>query len=330
MQPQLSQMITRSTSSYSSKAAALSGKSAGSRPKNARHAETMGNKKDKSPSTSKGAPASIRVTHPRTIFKDQMTVLRRKYQLEVASKALVTTKEAKEALVSNQKLQQTQAADIKIFKKEREAYLRGIDAFTAPIYAMPTPIDSVLGHQKSTSSKSTSSKSTASKGGDEVDLVFRERRKQWAQYCDERRNRRYHNLVTHKLQESKTRLDALTYLYYSASNFVTYSNLDGKVAEALRLGADTQATVNEMLVAAEIRDATDDTTGVFGSSSSWITNGSTRNELTRQDALKSALMGTLPSGDMDAETIKEKHKVRKQAASMSADSVIPESEQFGK
>ncbi|KAH6566203.1 hypothetical protein BASA60_009585 [Batrachochytrium salamandrivorans] len=65
-----------------------------------------------------------------------------------------------------------------------------------------------------------------------------------------------------------------------------------------------------MLVAAEIRDATDDTTGVFGSSSSWITNGSTRNELTRQDALKSALMGTLPSGDMDAETIKEKHKLQ--------------------
>eukprot|EP00842_Homolaphlyctis_polyrhiza_P001998 jgi/Hompol1/279/HPOL_003617-RA len=163
-----------------------------------------------------------------------MTKLRKQYQEEVKELAAKSSSNKEQLLKESYKAEALRAQDIAEFKRQREAYLRGIDAFMAPMN-IPSPVDAVLHSkpQKSSSPKPGSSEK------DPIDTIFEERKRMWRQYCLERRQRRFATFANQRQNEANSRLDALTYLFHASSDFVTYHNLDSKIDAVLRLTSGT-------------------------------------------------------------------------------------------
>ncbi|KAI8928756.1 hypothetical protein BC831DRAFT_447258 [Entophlyctis helioformis] len=292
----------------------------------------------------KAKPASLRVTHPRTVFRSQMKTLRRQYQLELAE---LSAKRASDhsAEDSAQDELVRRAKDIEAFRKQRAAYLKGIDAFIAPMN-VPTPVDAVLKSSPSSSSSSSSqsvftSKRQSLRGdasnadqGNPLDAVFEERKALWRSYIDTRRARRFQNLATFRSTESETRMDSLTYLFHSAANFVTYSNMEEKLETAVRVsGSVNNPSINELLASANQQELSGEssysasTYGQVSPSPIGMRSalGSPSAKDRRELALKNALLGTTNNDQLDARAIREKHEARARMMA-DADGHIPDSE----
>ncbi|EGF77546.1 hypothetical protein BATDEDRAFT_91350 [Batrachochytrium dendrobatidis JAM81] len=246
-------------------------------------------------------PASIRVTHPKSVFREQMRVLRRSYKEEHLQKVHEAAQVAVQTKALTEETEHLKQEDIKQFKKKRDAYMQGIDAFISPIPSLPSPVDAVLARNN---------KQFRSDTTDATDETFESRKRLWNQFIVDRRTRRYKNLVTFKQEESKVRRDALTYLYHSAADFVSYRNMDAKIDEVLKMNMLLYRTLPELAMAADQEE-----TG----------NPTSKSTKRREDTLKGELLGTFANGRMTSDTI-----LSKQDATLGLDSIIPDSEQFGK
>ncbi|KAL2916220.1 hypothetical protein HK105_204311 [Polyrhizophydium stewartii] len=272
-------------------------------------------------------PAVVHATHPRLVYRRQMRELRKKYAAEVA--ALRASEEAEAAMArttSDKELRRQQ--EIEELKKKREAFLRGIDAFVAPM-KMPSPIDAVLGSDglADKPKRKPETESKKDENGDPIDDIFEERRAMWLQFFIERRKRRFLNLVQHKQSLAQQRLEALTYLFHASANFVTYRNLDAKIAEVTRHKTTPGSSVPQMLARAEQAMLTGDNTPIFVTSASAASLPKT----SREAALKQAVGASPDVPDAtEIRSLHEKHRDLIDAANASSDSYIPANERFSK
>ncbi len=120
------------------------------------------------------------------------------------------------------------------------------------------------------------------------DPIFQERRRMWEEYKLKRDRVRESNYLNKSQLQSNSRLDKLLYLYYSASSFVTYDNIDLKLDMALydsRLSAPAKAVTR---IATELQE-----------------NYPRETLNTRAAELANAIQGTMVNGQPDVSSIKQ-------------------------
>lgn len=247
---------------------------------------------------------SLKAVSPHALFKQQMTQRRRQYQLEIQklsqSKEMAELKEA-DAISRTQELRMKRLDG---YKQQRMAFINGMDSLV-PINTGST-VDHITGSTRST-----------------VDGITRSTVSQWKQYVQMRRARRSTNWNAFNQSQSRKRLDALTFLFHSAADFVTYTNLEAKLSQAVRPAASTPRNVIPRLLtaiqkqqAAPPSDSENETlAGMMESmpksvesASGWLSDASMRKVTpppsTREAALEAIITGS--SNNLDSEAIKFK------------------------
>ncbi|KAJ3012345.1 hypothetical protein HKX48_006331 [Thoreauomyces humboldtii] len=163
--------------------------------------------------------ARVHIKHPRTIFREQMTVKRKSYFAE--SLQIKAKKEA--ALADDAHIQEQRRAEleqkIREFKAARKQSFSGSDE-TAAEEALEN-----LDHPSPSTEKSGTQRPATS------DPLFLSRQRQWQKYREARDQQRLENAVHTRVKQSQQRTESLLYLYHAARDFVTYDNVDRLLRE---------------------------------------------------------------------------------------------------
>ncbi|KAI9202927.1 uncharacterized protein BJ171DRAFT_583412 [Polychytrium aggregatum] len=155
-------------------------------------------------------PASLRIVHPRTQFKEQMKKLRLQYHQEYLARKNKEEEQKKLKAAKELERQLEIQEDIVKFKQERSLE---IEKYTNT----RTAVDEVLSKTPAKASTSTS------------DIDHDKLDSQWAEFITKRRQKRFENHLALHNHNKERRLEELLYLYYASADFVSYSNLDAKI-----------------------------------------------------------------------------------------------------
>ncbi|KAI9105634.1 hypothetical protein DFS34DRAFT_600177 [Phlyctochytrium arcticum] len=151
--------------------------------------------------------ATVRVKHPRTLYKEDMRE-RRKAYFEEAKIGLEAKKMVQESARAKEQARKDElAANIRAYKAEKSKSFASMDT-------------------EATEKKEGSETAVASE-----DPVIVSRRDMHAKRKQERSQIRFENFVRERSKQVDRRLESLMYLYHSAGDFVTYDNLDTKIEE---------------------------------------------------------------------------------------------------
>ncbi|KAJ3054820.1 hypothetical protein HK097_000745 [Rhizophlyctis rosea] len=159
--------------------------------------------------------------HPQYVYRQKMRVLREKY----AAEALETQKaaEAKQQKAEQKKKAQEAAflAEVAAYKKARAREFSYDGHRTAP-----SAVDSIISPEAISDSPPG-------------DLLSKRRAMRKTQQ-DQLASCRFTNFVVSEQKAAENRKKALLYLYHAAADFVTYDNMDEKIAKVLGVGGNEE------------------------------------------------------------------------------------------
>ncbi|KND01032.1 uncharacterized protein SPPG_04125 [Spizellomyces punctatus DAOM BR117] len=186
-----------------------------------------------SPTPDLSQGAKVRLKHPRTAFREQMTQKRKQYFAE-SKEAL----KRQEAIAARQKEQEEarrrELSDkIRQFKAER---LKSFSEVGDAEQGEPVSVKEGLSQD--------GQKESVNEG---KDPFFESRRDLYARFKQVRRQKRFENFVQSRCTQSEQRLESLLYLYHSANNFITYENIDARVAELQPTASSSKSLEKEAM-----------------------------------------------------------------------------------